>query len=696
MPTLTLQQTEGSTLLDDSKPLSDQVFSKPLEEIPSSNEVSIKGMNNQANDSHKPIGIALLIPVTSSSAFTNLSELIASFASTTASCSPDNFEFGFFFSLPAHASLEKVKLDDLLSKHLLDTKICYSMMVNKETEICSRARSLRDLAKMASDFNYLVVLRDDVKFKSKGWVEATINEFDNVAQETGNPLGFACLALLDENFPGFPSLPVVHKSLIDMFGGSLFPAYLSYNLLLEGPTEAKADPISDDSPEAFLFECFFRFRSARIVHGVRTTRIPKKRTQKDALLRSRLLSRFLKPALEMLSKFSINKAPFGALDVVTPSFRAATDVLERILSLPSPDDCVVRFNLICDNPESKEAVQTFQELEKKNEFNCAVRIRMNPVNVGPGGTRNHGLAESCADYLVFLDDDVLVEPNILKEYWSLAKANPMCAGFIGRTVLPPPATPRQFAIKFAGIAYFWDIASQTTRDLPWGITANLCVKREPDIFFYGNEVFTRGGGGEDVDFCMRLDTLYRGRDEKSRSFAPAPSALVQHPYWNSGQCFLKQFFGWTKGDSALSEIHPKHGFRSFPDFSESVAFATILLGALMLLDLVHMGKALSFLLAYIVSDWVYEMISHSELIPKWGLPFTMLVGLETCIVRTWSEIGRFKGQMERGTLLQGLMRRFDWFQENWPEYRRVERTRAFKRGLFRLAFGVGIMMVLTG
>jgi hypothetical protein len=347
----------------------------------------------------------------------------------------------------------------------------------------------------------------------------------------------------------------------------------------------------------------------------------------------------------------------------------------------------VRFNLVCDNPDSKDAVSVFHKLEQENEFNSHVRIRMNPVNVGPGGTRNHGLAESCAAYVVFLDDDVLVQRDILSEYWNLAKANPECAGFIGSTILPPPQTPRQFAVKYAGIAYFWDIARNTTRDLPWGITANLCVKRDPEIYFYGNEIFTRGGGGEDVDFCMRLDALYRDRNQSkqtTRSFAPAPKAVVHHPYWNNGACFLKQFFGWTKGDSTLIEVHPKHRFRSLPDFSESVIFLSLICAGLILFDVIHLLPALLFLSSYNLADWLYETLCHWDLIKEWGLLFTALVGLETCIVRTWSEVGRFKGQLERGTLLQGLTWRFDWFQENWPEYRHVERFRAFKRGTFRL------------
>jgi len=133
------------------------------------------------------------------------------------------------------------------------------------------------------------------------------------------------------------------------------------------------------------------------------------------------------------------------------------------------------------------------------------------------------------------------------------------------------------------------------------------------------------------------------------------------------------------------EVHPQHAFRSLPDFSESTIFFLLLLVVFILLDIAHASVAALFMLSYVAAEWLYETLAHIDLAAEWGLPFTALVGLETCIVRTWAEIGRFKGQMERGTLLQGITWRFDWFQENWPEYRHIERMRALKRGTFRLA-----------
>jgi len=187
-----------------------------------------------------------------------------------------------------------------------------------------------------------------------------------------------------------------------------------------------------------------------------------------------------------------------------------------------------------------------------------------------------------------LDDDVLPEQDVIIEYWKLILKHPNAAGFIGRTVLPPPETPRHFAIQYAGIASFWDISSKTTRDLPWGITANLCVKRAPDVMFHHDFHI----GGEDVDFCIRLDKWYRELSKDARSFVPAPKATVHHPYWNNGECFLHHFFAWSKGDSMLMEVYPKKSFLSFPDCSESVVLLALGMLVMLLMDSISILTAI--------------------------------------------------------------------------------------------------------
>jgi hypothetical protein len=635
--------------------------------------------------------VGLLVPVVSSSLsdpdalICSLKELTLSLdrvglkrdSNATAAPKETGIAPRLYFSVPEAASELWDKVEKLLGTTLkMDASGITVIKFSGSNRPQQVAELIVHVATYSSDLEWAVMLTDDARMRSplkKALDALSVNKT-------------MCIALLDESFAGFPSFPCWHASCLPGVA-----KVLSSLLAEQAFTQGNHCKVADDCCEALLFEAFFRFSKASIIGDSKAVRqMQRKRSQKEALARSQFLTKALKKVLPLFSEHVFDgAAPLGSMDIVTPSFRATRDVLERILALPAPEDCAIKFCIVCDNPDTKSAVQVFQELEQAHASEYNVKVRFNPVNVGPGGTRNHGLAESCADYVCFLDDDVLVQPDLLKEYWSLARQFPSAAGFIGSTVLPPPTTPRQFAIGRAGIASFWNIASKTTRDLPWGITANLCIKRDPEIFFHGNEVFTRGGGGEDVDLCLRLDHLYRKRDPaNARSFVPAPRAVVHHPYWNNGACFLKQFFGWTKGDSALIELYPHMSFRSFPDFTESLAAATCLVTVFALVDLIPPVRAVTFLLAYIMAEWLYETLCHIDLVPEWGGVFTAKVGLETCVVRTWSEIGRFKGQLERGSLLNGLTRRFDWFQDNWPEYKQTEKSRALRRGLFRLTFAL--------
>lgn len=65
----------------------------------------------------------------------------------------------------------------------------------------------------------------------------------------------------------------------------------------------------------------------------------------------------------------------------------------------------------------------------------------------------------------------------------------------------------------------------------WGVTANILVKRLPGLRF--DTTYAKAGGGEDVDFCLRILETGGGR------LMAAPAAMVTH---NSGQIVSSEFY----------------------------------------------------------------------------------------------------------------------------------------------------------
>jgi hypothetical protein len=80
------------------------------------------------------------------------------------------------------------------------------------------------------------------------------------------------------------------------------------------------------------------------------------------------------------------------------------------------------------------------------------------------------------------------------------------------------------------------------------------------------------GGGEDVDFCLRLT------QETSGYLVACPaSAVVHHPFWQgSPLAHSNHFFDWTTGDSALFKRFPEHCYCSWPNVVETLAFLVLI------------------------------------------------------------------------------------------------------------------------
>lgn len=70
----------------------------------------------------------------------------------------------------------------------------------------------------------------------------------------------------------------------------------------------------------------------------------------------------------------------------------------------------------------------------KSEFKYVEYLR-NKKNIGPAASRNRGAAVSVGEYIVFIDNDVLVRPDTLKNLASFMKVTPKC-GLVGAKFIP--------------------------------------------------------------------------------------------------------------------------------------------------------------------------------------------------------------------------------------------------------------------
>lgn len=206
------------------------------------------------------------------------------------------------------------------------------------------------------------------------------------------------------------------------------------------------------------------------------------------------------------------------------------DCLDKILQLRAPSATSVNFIIVIDNPAKADEVS---RLKAKYEHLPEVRIRENRGNLGASLARNKGISESAAEWVFFLDDDVEPSPDLLDFAALRIHQDPTAAGFVGSTSFPDPAKHIcKAAIVFSGVTFFWGAASLppgTFREdlMPWGVTANLLVRRAQDgVWFDGS--FPKTGGGEDIDFCLR-----KCRALARDGLVAAPDLRAVHPWWNN-------------------------------------------------------------------------------------------------------------------------------------------------------------------
>src|SRR5690606_24539533 len=94
-----------------------------------------------------------------------------------------------------------------------------------------------------------------------------------------------------------------------------------------------------------------------------------------------------------------------SIDVVIPSFRLQSKYLKAIVGMAIPENCRVRFLIIADNP----ALPVPPEVSAYVDGTQVLLIR-NKVNLGASESRNQGIAYSNADWILFLDDDIIPSP----------------------------------------------------------------------------------------------------------------------------------------------------------------------------------------------------------------------------------------------------------------------------------------------
>lgn len=333
-----------------------------------------------------------------------------------------------------------------------------------------------------------------------------------------------------------------------------------------------------------------------------------------------------------------------SLDVVVPTYRVDMELLQGICGTAPANQGTLTY-VVVDDP-SKVMLDTFRTgggdrptplltvavMQRRLSQTKPALVLVNSANMGVTRSRNRGIQASGAEWVVLQDDDVVPDVALLKAYSEAiarhsaedvageaaatteaeaeAERKPTptptfaptptpkpVVGFCGMIHFPEPYNIFTGALRMSGVTNAFEIAQLTPTPV-WGCTANVCMRNGPWLHF--QEDWEKSGGGEDIDFFLRLREVGRVRS--------AHAAAVTHPWWTNGRRSYWHFRMWGLGDGRLQKLYPEHCYRSAPCAIETLA---VVMAAL----------ALAWLATY------FGGLAGRHLTPQWVLQLAALIAL---------------------------------------------------------------------
>lgn len=519
---------------------------------------------------------------------------------------------------------------------------------------------------------WVVLLGDDVEIECTFHYRAVYRSFLDISHSLGVPLGFGCPFWNDCSFPGFPSFPCIGRAHYDIFQ-ALIPRHR-----LESFVNQDFDPyVNTLYAKLGASPCVYEATLKNGVGGKLNPRYEKVSAQgwQDFVIHD--FQDYIRPSVP-------NGTPEQLLlDVIVPSFRVRVDYLQSICSLKVPKMIKTKFIIIIDNKDA--LLRAARDLSKCSDSFISVvdaaeilerhlakagntiRVRCNQANLGASASRNRGLDESAAEFVLNLDDDLIPDGDLLEQYGSkLMEIDEKVVGLVGLVRFPrsPDIPLRHAAVLMSYLTYAFEIAEHSEKSNPaWGVTANILFRRTKIRF---DLMYAKTGGGEDVDYALRVTEACGGG-----SLLALPQARVVHPFWpGSFFALASHFHNWSIGDGALFKRFPNHCYWSFPNLPETILLSL----PFCLLTLVGLWNYLQFSAKCIMADFIVDLIfgdynhrintvkgiGEDQVFMNRSHVFYIFAHLLANLYVIGLECGRLRGHIRRLDMQYGIFRRFDW------------------------------------
>src|SRR5215475_3933697 len=110
--------------------------------------------------------------------------------------------------------------------------------------------------------------------------------------------------------------------------------------------------------------------------------------------------------------------------VIIPTFNRGNALLRTLDALARVDYPADRWEAIVVDDASAENVGAVVRKMERERFR--LRYIQQPKNAGPAAARNRGASEALGEYLIFIDNDIEVQPDFLRAHLKTLSENPGC------------------------------------------------------------------------------------------------------------------------------------------------------------------------------------------------------------------------------------------------------------------------------
>lgn len=209
--------------------------------------------------------------------------------------------------------------------------------------------------------------------------------------------------------------------------------------------------------------------------------------------------------------------------------RLLGDLMESVGRLdPVPDEVV-----ICDDSAPGTALTP-------PVLPCRVRIVRNTGAHGPGAARNLAVHSSRGDLLLFTDDDCIVAPGWAGALAGTLSNSPEVIAGVGGRVLARDSDVFSRYYEYHRILEPRPHDAARPDEIPYLVTANAAVRRDPFMRAGGFDTRIPTAGGEDAAMSLRIAKL-------GFRFRRAETAIVKHRFRPSFRDFAKTFHRYGLG-----------------------------------------------------------------------------------------------------------------------------------------------------